>query len=132
MFQSTLDRAFTVEIPYWRVGFSLVMMTASAGYVAGSGERIDWQKLGWTSLGTFCAAACANTLNQLYEIANDRAMSRTCTRPLPTGRMSRLHAAAFAVATGAAGLAILYTQVGRPGFRVYGSGLSAWAWARGP
>eukprot|EP00798_Chlamydomonas_sp_ICE-L_P015207 gene15207-21283_t len=90
---------------------SLVMLTASAGFVAGSGESIDWKGLAMTSLGTLGAAACANTLNQLYEISNDSKMTRTANRPLPSGRMSPLLAAAFALSTGAMGLGILYTQV---------------------
>lgn len=94
---------------------SLVVLTASAGYVMGSGERVDLQGLLWTSLGTFGAAACANTLNQIYEVANDRAMSRTCNRPLPAGRMTRLAALAFAVAAGGTGLATLHYMV-RAGF----------------
>lgn len=95
---------------------SLVVMTAGAGFVAASGESIDYAKMAWTSLGTLGAAACANTLNQLYEVANDARMSRTRNRPLPAGRMGRLHAAAFAVAVGSAGLWILYEKV-VPGFR---------------
>lgn len=90
---------------------SLVVLTAGAGYAAGSGPTIDWAGFMWTSLGTLGAAACANTLNQLYEVSNDRMMSRTCNRPLPTGRISRMHAAGFALAAGAAGLTILYHQV---------------------
>ncbi|KAL6765582.1 UbiA prenyltransferase family-domain-containing protein [Haematococcus lacustris] len=89
---------------------SLVVLTAGAGFVAGSGETISWSGLAWTAIGTFGAAACANTLNQLYEVANDRLMSRTCTRPLPTGRLTALHAAGFAACTGALGLGILLHQ----------------------
>ena len=92
---------------------SLVVLTASAGFVAGSGESIDYAQLAWTSLGTFGAAACANTLNQLYEVANDARMSRTRNRPLPAGRMGRMHAAAFAATMGAAGLWVLYDKVSR-------------------
>ena len=91
---------------------SLVVLTASAGFVAGSGDSIDWEGLAWTSLGTFGAAACANTLNQLYEVANDRLMSRTCNRPLPAGRLSKAHAAVFAFMAGASGLGILFYKVG--------------------
>lgn len=46
----------------------LVVATSSAGYVAGSKEKIDWAGLGWTSLGTFMASASANALNQVYEV----------------------------------------------------------------
>lgn len=42
-----------------------MVLTSAGGYVAGSGEDIDWAGLGWTALGTFGAAACANTLNQV-------------------------------------------------------------------
>lgn len=89
---------------------SLVVLTAAAGYVAGSDEHIDWGGLFWTSVGTFGAAACANTLNQVYEVANDRLMKRTCNRPLPTGRMSTRHALAFAAVAGVSGIAVLWSQ----------------------
>lgn len=92
---------------------ALVVLTAVSGYVAGSGDEIAWKGMAWTALGTFASSACANTLNQLYEINNDSRMNRTRGRPLPTGRLSRLHGAAFAVVTGVAGVAILYYQVSR-------------------
>ncbi len=90
---------------------ALVVLTAAAGFVAGSEDEIDWKKLGWTSLGTFGAAACANTLNQVYEVVNDGMMKRTQNRPLPTGRMGRPHALAFAAVMGAGGLAMLFIHV---------------------
>jgi protoheme IX farnesyltransferase len=90
---------------------ALVVLTSAGGFVAGSGESIDYTKLVWTSLGTFGASACANTLNQLYEVSNDSRMTRTCNRPLPAGRLSRVHAGAFAVTMGLAGVSILYEQV---------------------
>ena len=93
---------------------AFVVLTSAGGYVAGSGEQIDWVGLGWTALGTFGAAACANSLNQIYEVTNDSRMTRTCNRPLPGGRMTRVHAAAFAAAMAVGGLGILYEQVGRP------------------
>lgn len=89
---------------------ALVVLTASAGYAAGSDGPVDWAGLGWTSLGTFGAAACANTLNQVYEKTNDALMTRTRNRPLPAGRMGRAHAVAFAAFAGAAGLWILYEK----------------------
>ncbi|PNH08926.1 Protoheme IX farnesyltransferase, mitochondrial [Tetrabaena socialis] len=89
---------------------SLVVLTAGAGFAAASGEEIDYAKLAWTSLGTLGAAACANTLNQIYEVSNDRLMSRTRNRPLPTGRLGRVHAGAFALVCGAAGLWLLHEK----------------------
>ena len=90
---------------------ALVVATAAAGFVAGSGERIDFVNLAWTSLGTFACSAAANALNQVYEIKNDGLMRRTMLRPLPTGRLSRAHALAFAGLTGISGIAILASQV---------------------
>lgn len=46
---------------------ALVVASAATGFVAGSEEAIDWGKLAWTSAGTFGAAACANTLNQVRQ-----------------------------------------------------------------
>lgn len=92
---------------------ALVALTASAGYAAGSGDSIDYAQLAWTSLGTLGAAACANTLNQLYEVFNDSRMTRTMNRPLPAGRLSTRHARVFALLTGAAGLWVLAEKVGR-------------------
>ena len=93
---------------------ALVVLTSAGGFLAGSGERVDWAGLCWTSLGTFGAAACANTLNQLYEVTNDSRMTRTCNRPLPAGRLTRLHAAGFAVAMGA----VSYTHLTLPTKRI--------------
>jgi protoheme IX farnesyltransferase len=102
---------------------ALVALTASAGFAAGSGDSIDYEKLAWTSLGTLGAAACANTLNQLYEVANDARMARTCNRPLPAGRLSSRHALLFAVLSGVAGLWTLAEQVNMQGLA---AGLAAW------
>lgn len=53
---------------------ALVVLTASTGFAAGSEEGpFDWAKLGWTSLGTFGAAACANTLNQVRSARTNHA-----------------------------------------------------------
>eukprot|EP00191_Tetraselmis_sp_GSL018_P003206 CAMPEP_0177604474 /NCGR_PEP_ID=MMETSP0419_2-20121207/16139_1 /TAXON_ID=582737 /ORGANISM="Tetraselmis sp., Strain GSL018" /LENGTH=354 /DNA_ID=CAMNT_0019098463 /DNA_START=467 /DNA_END=1529 /DNA_ORIENTATION=- len=66
--------------------------------------------MAWTSLGTLGAAACANTLNQVYEAKPDSLMKRTMKRPLPSGRISRPHALAFAAAAGTAGVWVLATK----------------------
>lgn len=89
----------------------LVVSTAAAGYVLGSGETVDWKGMAWCSLGTFCAASCANTLNQVYEVANDARMKRTRNRPLPLGKISKLHALGFAAAMGITGTAVLLHTV---------------------
>lgn len=90
---------------------ALVVATSAAGYVAGSPEKIDWAGLGWTSLGTMLAASSANALNQVYEVVNDGQMKRTAVRPLPSGRMGRPHALAFALLAGAGGVWLLLEKV---------------------
>ena len=40
-------------------------MTGALHSPAGSGEQVDWARMGWTSLGTFACAASANALNQV-------------------------------------------------------------------
>lgn len=45
---------------------------------------------------------------------NDGRMKRTAARPLPSGRMSRAHALAFAALMGAGGVALLYEKVCLP------------------
>lgn len=78
----------------------------------GSGE-VEKEGLFWTVLGTGLCAASANTLNQLYEVKRDALMSRTMARPLPAGKISKLHALLFAVSTGLAGIGVLDAKTDR-------------------
>ena len=94
------------QLSKFRLG-ALVVATSAAGYVAGSDEQIDWKGMGWTCLGTMLASSSANALNQAYEKINDGLMKRTAHRPLPTGRMSRPHALAFAAICGVGGVLLL-------------------------
>src|SRR3984957_895502 len=64
-----------------------------------------------TGVGTALCAISANTLNQLREISFDAQMSRTRIRPLVQKSITPLHAAGFALATGAGGTALLWTVV---------------------
>ncbi|MCJ1422128.1 Protoheme IX farnesyltransferase, mitochondrial [Sticta canariensis] len=109
---------------------ALVVSTAAAGFVAGegqaeqqasrllhklcSGDQICWDQLAWTALGTMGAASAANALNQLREVHQDSLMKRTCRRPLPLGRISRLHALAFAAVAGTAGVSLLAWKATSP------------------
>lgn len=90
----------------------LVAFTAGVGYVV----RYDpkdapahdyYRGLAATTTGTWLAAACANTLNQMYEIRSDALMARTRLRPLPSGRLGLAQAACFAAATGLSGVLML-------------------------
>jgi heme o synthase len=89
----------------------IVVSTGAAGFVAGSGEAIEWGRLACTCVGTFACSAAANTLNQVYEIHNDGRMRRTMLRPLPAGRMTVVQALCFAAVTSIGGGALLAYQV---------------------
>lgn len=55
----------------------------------------------------FLLLLAANAFNQVMERANDLRMKRTMRRPLPSGRLTPLHAASFATALGLGGLGLL-------------------------
>eukprot|EP01050_Picozoa_sp_SAG11_P003522 SAG11_NODE_201_length_12551_cov_67.866126_6_plen_378_part_00 len=78
---------------------ALVVATTSAGFLF-AGAPVDWQSFVAVTIGTSLAACSANTFNQIIERNFDALMTRTKRRPLPTGRVSALHAAGFAIFTG--------------------------------
>lgn len=63
-------------------------------------------------LGTASVVAASNALNMLWERDTDALMRRTCTRPLPSGRLNVETAALFALVTAVAGFLVLYYFVG--------------------
>ena len=48
---------------------------------------------------------------QVFEVKNDAKMKRTMRRPLPSGRISPVHAAMWATSVGAAGTTLLACKV---------------------
>ena len=64
-----------------------------------------------TAVGTTLCAASANTLNQIQEVPFDAQMARTRSRPLVRRAITPMHATGFAIASGIAGPALLYTMV---------------------
>lgn len=75
----------------------LVMATAAVGFVLGSGDRIAWPAMFFMLIGTLGASAAASAFNQVIEIQRDARMTRTRNRPLPTGRVSALHAIVYGI-----------------------------------
>ena len=90
---------------------AMVLITTAVGFILGSQGPLDYRAMFWTILGTGFAAAGASAFNQLIEIRRDAMMQRTRCRPLPTGQISRATAMLFALATSAAGVAILTERV---------------------
>ncbi|KXN85873.1 Protoheme IX farnesyltransferase, mitochondrial [Leucoagaricus sp. SymC.cos] len=64
-----------------------------------------------TAVGTALCSASANALNQLQEVPFDAQMARTRNRPLCRRAISPSHATGFAIITGIAGPALLWTVV---------------------
>lgn len=102
-------------VPAWRAYVELakpgigivVLMTATAGFLAGARGGVAWDRLLYCLLGTGLAAAGAGALNMTLERASDSLMKRTSTRPLPQGRISPYQALAFGAGSSVAGVAIL-------------------------
>ena len=90
---------------------ALVVVTTAVGFIMASAGSIDWLRLLWTVLGTTLAAGGASAFNQLAEVRRDGLMSRTCTRPLPSGAMSLTHSFVFAMLLAFGGLAGLMVMV---------------------
>lgn len=87
---------------------SLVVFTTLGGYYAAGGDLYDWKSSFALASGTFMQAACANSLNEWYEVDRDRMMARTKSRPLPTNRISKLHALIQAAVMGVGGTYLLF------------------------
>ena len=64
-------------------------------------------------VGGFLTTATAHILNQIYERKYDRLMSRTCQRPLASGRWQTKTALIFAGCFSVLGLGLLYVGVGK-------------------
>ena len=89
---------------------TFVVITAGAGFSVAPALAYDLSTLqlfGCAMLGTLLCSGCANTINQIREVEFDALMKRTASRPLPSGLMTKSHAAAFAAACGLSGTALL-------------------------
>ena len=102
--QKYVDIAKTyLELAKLRVT-TLVALTVVAGYYLGAKGTVDWLVLLNTIFGTILVAGGTSALNQLIEVDIDARMKRTRRRPLPTGRITTLHALAFGTGISIAGI----------------------------
>jgi protoheme IX farnesyltransferase len=84
----------------------LVLVTTFLGTVAAPGS-VEWSTALAALGGTALVVAGANALNMLLEKDSDALMTRTRTRPLPTGRLSADAALLFGVLVSLLGLGVL-------------------------
>lgn len=88
---------------------AMVLVTAAVGYLIGG--AFDLEIFSWMLLGTALAAAGGSALNMVMERDLDARMSRTASRPIPSGRVTAGEALGFGVALSIAGLAVLASAV---------------------
>jgi len=100
------------ELVKFRLSF-LVAFSCGFGYILGAGGVIDWWHLFVLCAGGFLVSGSSITINQIIEKDLDKLMSRTESRPLPTGRVTVNEAMIFAMVIGVLGLSILmiYTNM---------------------
>lgn len=95
------------ELAKPRLTFLVVLSTMSA-YALAPGELSVLQLVVLT-LGTGLCSASANAINMGREPEFDKQMTRTCTRPVASGKLTSREAFGFSAVTGAAGIALLQT-----------------------
>lgn len=97
---------------------ALAVATTAGGYYMGALGDVNLVALVITCIGTALVAAGASAINQVYESDTDRLMTRTRTRPLADGRMSRAEGTLWAAFMGGAGLAALWLGTNATAFLV--------------
>jgi protoheme IX farnesyltransferase len=99
-----------VELTKPRV-VAMILITALAGFYMGSGAEFNFVRALEMLGGTALAAGGTLALNQYLERDFDAMMLRTCSRPLPSGRLKPRDALIFGITTGLAGILFLYVAV---------------------
>ncbi len=115
MESTAVDRPFLWKLPAFfeltkpRVMRSVILTSAVGFYLASSG-RLDLLLLFHTLVGTTLLSGGAAALNEFIEREADGRMRRTCSRPLPSGRLSEgdaLIAGSILIVVGSVYLALL-------------------------
>jgi len=102
-----------VELTKPRITF-LVLLTAAVGYALGLAGVFPPAVFLSFLVGTALVSGGASALNQYAERDADALMSRTRSRPLPSGRVSPAEALAFGLAISGTGLVLLAAAVNWP------------------
>lgn len=89
----------------------MVLVSAGAGFVAGSGGRTHVAGLMLSMVGIGLVAGGTSALNQILERDADALMQRTRERPLPAGRVTVRAARSWSVSLAALGVVFLWAFV---------------------
>ncbi len=100
----------------------MVLVTTAIGFWLSGGSGAG--ALAWTLIATALASSASGALNQLFEIEQDAAMSRTRVRPLPSGRLAPGQALVFGLVCAVVSLFVFALKV-----NVLAGGLAAFAMA---
>jgi heme o synthase len=91
----------------------MVVLTAAVGFVMGSSGPPSMPAMAAALLGTGLVAAGASALNMLMERQTDALMTRTRSRPIPSGRLRPVDALVFGMSVTSVGLLELLWLSGR-------------------
>jgi protoheme IX farnesyltransferase len=94
-----------VELVKMRLSF-LVAFSSGFGYALGT-TNFSWTAFAMLFMGGFLVSGASITINQIIEKDLDKLMSRTESRPLPTGRLTVKEARNFAIIIGLLGFTLL-------------------------
>jgi heme o synthase len=86
----------------------LILMCTAVGYRFGCGASFHWTILAHALLGTALLASGTSALNQWYEVDSDAKMHRTHRRPLPAGRIKRIHGLVYGLLLSSVGFGALW------------------------
>jgi heme o synthase len=104
---------------------SLLLVTTAAPMILAAGGMPDGWTLLWAMLGGYLMAGSANATNMFIDRDIDALMPRTRRRPIPSGRMSPLHALVFATVLLMAGMHVLAAWVNHFAAAL---ALAGWLW----
>jgi protoheme IX farnesyltransferase len=99
-----------VELTKPRITF-LVLVTTAVGYALGAGQGFQAGFFVALLVGTALVSGGASALNQWAERDADALMTRTASRPIPSGRLTPADALAFGLSISAIGLVLLGAAV---------------------
>jgi protoheme IX farnesyltransferase len=90
---------------------ALLLVTTAASMVMAARGVPPLGLLFWTLLAGALAAASAGAFNCVWDADIDRVMTRTQSRPIPQGRISRRSATTYAILAGGISFALFYVLV---------------------
>ncbi len=95
-----------MELMKARLSF-LVAFSSGFGFMLANTNKLDWIGLTGLSIGAFLLSGGGIIINQIIEVDYDKMMKRTKTRPLPTGRVTKMEATVLASVSSLSGLVLL-------------------------